>query len=161
MTSRRRALIVALGAAVALLLAMGGGAAYAYFSSHGSGSGVATAGTGPQSVTIVAATGTPTSSLQPGGSADLTLTLNNPNSFAVKITGISQNGTLTVAGDSGCTASNSGVTVPTQTGLSVTIPAGSGQVAHIANGAAMSSSSNSGCQGAQFQVPVTVTVQEG
>jgi hypothetical protein len=30
---------------------------------------------------------------------------------------------------------------------------------HVANGASMNTSSASGCQGATFQIPVTVTVQ--
>jgi hypothetical protein len=108
-------------------------------------------------VTLVGATGTVSSKLIPGATADLSLQLNNPNGYAVTVTGISQNGTVTVVGGSGCTTS--GVSVPTKAGLSVTVASGNNAVAHIPNGASMDISSDSGCQGASFHIPVTLTVQ--
>lgn len=149
-----------LGAVVALVVGIGAGAAYGYFTSSGNGSGTAITGTA-QSVTVDAATGTPSSDLIPGASADLTLTLSNPNSFAVTLTSISEIGsTVTVVGGSRCTSANSGVSVPTQSSLSINVPAGT-TIIHIPSGAAMSTSSASGCQGASFQIPVTITVQQG
>jgi hypothetical protein len=75
------------------------------------------------------------------------------------IVGIAQNGTATPEGGSGCTSSNDGVTVPTQSGLSMSLAPGT-QVLHFSGAAAMSTSSSSGCQGATFDVPVTLTVQQ-
>ncbi|HWE55775.1 MAG TPA: hypothetical protein VG435_09690, partial [Acidimicrobiales bacterium] len=108
-----------------------------------------------QAVTVVAATGTVSSKLQPGGSADLTLTINNPNSYAVTVIAVQQSGPITVSGGSGCTSDsgsepsltlgNSGVSVSTQSGLAVSVPSGSGQAVHIANGATMTTASDSGC----------------
>lgn len=144
---------------IALVIAMGGGAAYAYFTTGGHGSGVAAVGTA-QTVHVMTAAGTPSSSLQPGRSADLTLTLNNPNSYTVTISSISQNGSVTVVHPSG-TCNTTGVSIPTQTGLSVAVNPGSSVTVHISNGASMTASSDSGCQGAAFQVPVLITVQEG
>ncbi len=150
---------VLLGLVVALLLGLVGGAAWAFFTSTGTGSGTATVGS-IQPVTLLAATGTPSSALQPGAHADLTLTVKNPNSYPVSITGLTQNGAPTVSGGTGCTAGNAGVTVPHQTGLNVGVTPGTAVVVHIPNGAAMSTTSASGCQGASFHFPVTITVRK-
>jgi hypothetical protein len=152
---RRAPLVV--GAAVALVVGLAAGAAYGYFT-LGSGSGTASVGT-VQSVTVLAATGTPTSKLIPGTSADLALTLDNPNSYAVNIVSISQNGSVNAVGGIG-TCSTTGVSVPTQTGLSISVASGSSVNVDIPNGASMSTSSDSGCQGASFHIPVTITVQK-
>ncbi len=147
----------------ALLIVVTGGffgihAASAYLKAAGSGSGQATAGT-TSSVTIEAASGTVNSLLAPGASADLLVQVTNPNSFAVEITTISQNGSVTASTGSG-TCATTGVSVSTQTGLSVAVASGSHVVVHIPNGASMSTTSDNGCQGRSFTVPVTITVQK-
>ena len=146
--------------AAVILLGVAAGSAYGYWRTSGSGSGTASTGTA-QAVTIEAANGSPATKLIPGNTADLVLTLDNPNSYAVTIVGIAQNtgGSVSIVGGAGCTAGNSAVSVPTQSGLSVAVAPGSGQTVHIAKGAAMGTASNSGCQGASFQIPVNVTVQ--
>jgi hypothetical protein len=148
---------LAVGAAGALVIGLGVGAAWGYFASTGSGSGVVSVGA--KSVTVEAATGTPSSELIPGTRADLTLTLDNPNSYPLMIVSITQSGSVT-AGQSG-TCSNSAVSVPTQSGLSIPVASGEGVVVHIPNGASMGATSDSGCQGASFHIPVTITVQQG
>lgn len=153
----KRRFVIALTVAAFLTCALAGGA-LAYWRTTGSGTGAASVGTA-QSVTIVAATGTPQSSLVPGGTADLTLTLNNPNSYSVTITGVAQNGTVSPVSGGGCTGANAGVSVPAQTGLSISVPSGNGEAVHIPNGASMTTGSNSACQGVSFQIPVTLTVQ--
>jgi predicted ribosomally synthesized peptide with SipW-like signal peptide len=155
---RRRSLLL-FGAVAALVLGLSGGAAFAYFTSSGSGSGTANAGT-VSSVTVEAATGLVSNQLQPGTSGDLLITINNPNSTALKLVSVSQNGSVTVAGGSSCTGATSGVTIPTQSGLTLTIPTGTATVV-VPDGAAMSTSSASGCQGASFQVPVSISVEQG
>ena len=55
-----------------------GGTAYAYFTSSGSGSGHATTGT-MSTVTLSATAGSPSPPLDPGGSGDVSLEVNNPN----------------------------------------------------------------------------------
>ncbi len=149
-----------LGAVIALVLGLGAGTAYAYFTSTGHGSGAASAGTASP-VTVVQASGTVNSKLYPGASADLLVELNNPNSYSVNIVGVTA-GTGTVTGTSGVsTCTNTEVTVPTQTGLSIAVAPGNGILVHIPNGVAMGTTPDSGCQGATFQVPVTITVQKG
>ncbi len=156
---RRRRRARHLLAAFVLVAAMSGagGAAYAYFTTVGTGHGSATVGTA-LGVTVEAATGTVSSELIPGASADLTLTLTNPNAFAVRITSIQQNGSVTAVGGVG-TCTTSGVTVPTNNSLSVALASGSHVVVHVPNGVQMSTASESGCQGASFQIPVLITVR--
>ena len=68
-----------------------------------------------QTVTVEAVTsGSPSSTLLPGGTADLLVQLQNSASTAVTIVAISQNGPATPVGGNGCTASNDAVTVPSQ-----------------------------------------------
>jgi hypothetical protein len=156
MKSRSRAMVAFVGVAVAGLLA---GAAFAYFLGSGSGNGSATVGMA-QTVTVEAvASGSPSSTLLPGGTADLLVQLQNSASTAVTIVAISQNGPATPVGGNGCTASNDSVTVPSRTGLSISVATGT-QLVHFAGAAAMASSSASGCQGAAFDIPVTLTVQQ-
>jgi len=141
--------------AIPVVVGLGSGTAFAYFTATGSGSGVASTGT-VKAVTVIAASGMPSSKLYPGGSADLLVELDNPNSFPVTIVTISQNGSVTTV--SGCNCKTTGVSVPTQSGLNVTVASGTNILVHIPNGAAMSTASDSGCQGATFHVPVTITV---
>lgn len=136
-----------------------GGTAYAYFTSTAHGSGAASVGH-VSGLTLMAASGSASSNLSPGGAADLVVTLNNPNSFPVTIVGTAPNGNAVVhaAGIGVCT--NTGVTAAALSGLNVSVGTGSSVTVHIANGAAMSTSSDSGCQGATFEVPVTLTVEK-
>ena len=153
----KRRFLIALAAVVALTGALAGGV-LAYWRTSGSGSGAASVGTA-QAVTVVAASGTPTSSLNPGGTADLVVTLNNPNSYAVTITGIAQNGAVSPVPGGGCTGANAGVSVPTQSGLAISVASGSAQTVHIPGGAAMTAASDRSCQGVSFDLPITLTVQ--
>jgi hypothetical protein len=155
----KRKLLLAFASATVVAGALAGGA-YAYWSSHGSGSGTVSVGA-PLSVTVEAASGTPSSTLLPSGTADLLVQVTNPNAYPVTIVRISQNlsGTVSVNGGTGCTAPNAGVSVPTQVGLTVSVAPGPSVVVHIPGGASMTSGSASGCQGASFQIPVTLTVQ--
>ena len=149
---------IVVGLSGVLTLAIGGGAALAYWRTTGTGSGVASTGTA-QAVTVQAvATGSPTVKLIPGASGDLLVQLSNPNTYSVTVTGISQNGSVSPVGGSGCTGANSGVTVPSLSGLTITVAAGT-SVVTIPTGASMSLASASACQGLVFNVPVNVTVQ--
>ena len=149
-----RVLTAALVAALGLFV----GTAYASFTSSGSGSGNATTGN-LQSVAIEASA-TPTSTLLPGGKADLALTVANPNGFPVTITAVSAGtGPVTVTGAVGCSATDADVSVTAKAGLSTTLTPGTNTV-DIATGAAMGTGSASACQHATFHIPVTLTVQK-
>jgi hypothetical protein len=131
----KRRLLIALTVAAALMGVLAGGV-YAYWRTGGSGSSAASVGAA-QAVTIVAASGTPSSSLTPGGTADLVVTLNNPNTYSVTITSVSQNGAVTPVPNGSCSAANAGVSVPSQNGLTISIAPGSGQTVHIPSGTSM------------------------
>ncbi len=146
------------GGVAAIVLGIGAGAAWGYFGAQGSGSGATTIGH-VTTVTVENATGTASPELQPGGTGDLKIKINNPNSFAVTIITIQQSGTdISVSGTSACTSTNAAITVPTQTGLSVYVTAGTSTIT-ITNGVQMGTTSASACQGATFSIPITITVE--
>ncbi len=160
----RRAFVTVGGAGIAAVMAAG--PVFAFYTVAGSGNSSGTTGT-VQPLTVSPATvGSPSSTLLPGGTADLLLNVTNPNAVAVTITSVAQGGGVTVSGGSGCssdpawptTTGSSGVSIVTTTGLSISVPAGSSATVHVAGAASMTSGSASGCQGAAFQIPVTVTV---
>jgi hypothetical protein len=153
----RQWLAVVLAVATALVLAVGGGAAYGYFTSHGSGNGSGSTGS-MQTVTVAAISGqTPNTLLQPGSSGEVIVNVHNPNNFQTHLVSVTF-GTISVSGGSGCTAANSGVTLTNQPTISVAIPASSTTLVRLPGAASISTSSNSGCQGATFSATATITV---
>lgn len=133
------------------------GTAYAVFTATATGTANATVGA-LTAVKVVPAMGSPATSLFPGHFAPLRLTLTNPNPRAVTVIGIAQDGTVVVAGGTGCSAADAGVSVPTESSLSFTLTPGTHSFT-LATGASMATTSASGCQGASFQVPLTVKVR--
>lgn len=153
---RRTLLFVAV---LALVMGVGAGAAYGYFTSSGSGTGHGATGT-LQTVTVAAITGeTPNTYLQPGSPGEVIVKVHNPNTVGVHLVSVTADGSITVAGGSGCTLSNSGVTFTNQTGLSVAVGSNSTALVRMPGAASMAASSANGCQGATFNIPVTITVQ--
>jgi hypothetical protein len=132
-----------------LALLMAGGIAYAAWSQTGAGTGTAAAGT----IAPLGAVGTIGSTLYPGGSATLTVTVSNPNGRPVTVTSVALTGTVTAS--AGCTTS--GVTVSLPATVSVTVPAGGSAPVTLTNAVSMSTSSTSDCQGATFTVPLSAT----
>jgi hypothetical protein len=161
-TTRRLAAKSA-AAAVALCLATGAGGAYAYWAAVGAGSGTATNGI-MQTVAVVALVagdGTQ-NSLVPGGTADVAVRAFNPNSFPVNVQAIRGNGAATAdASHPGCTTT--GVTFidpAAPLAPAVTIPANTSVLITLPGAAAMSLASSSGCQGATFNLPVTLEARK-
>jgi hypothetical protein len=156
---RNRRFILAVSASC-LVAGLGAGAAYAYFTSTGSGSGGASVGS-MQTVTLATATDIPTTPLLPGGTGDVTLEVDNPNSFPVTLISVTQapSGTITADGNhSGCTTT--GVTFTNQTGLTKAIPAGGKVSVDLPGAVSMATTSPAGCEGATFSIPVTITAQK-
>ncbi len=153
--------MVLLVAAITLAVGIGAETAYGYFTSSGSGSGSASAGT-MQTVTVAALVGgdSPTSTLLPGGpTAEVILRVNNPNSYSVTLTSVAPNGTITASGGIGpCTTT--GVSFIAPSGPNITVNPGSDLI-DLPGAASMSTSSSSGCQGAIFSIPVTITAHKG
>lgn len=150
-------------ATVALCILGGAGTAYAYWATTGIGNGSATNGT-MQTVTVDALIPGDTlqTSLVPGGSADVVLRATNPNSHAVTVYGIAANGAVTAdAAHSGCTTTGVTFTPPAAPlAPTVTIQANTSILLTLEGAASMSAASLSACQGAQFNVPVTLEVRK-
>ncbi len=157
----RRWGVFAFGAILALVLGIGAGSAYGFLTTHGSGTGLAGIGT-MQTVTMATA-GTPSTPLLPGGSGDVVFSVTNPNSFPVSLVGaaLETGGAITPdKGHSGCTTTdgNPAVTLTVPSGdLPVSIPANTTVPINLANAATMDSSATSNCQGATFDIPLSIT----
>lgn len=148
-----------LSAALVATLSLFGGTAYAYFSGAGSGSGAARVGT-LEPITVTA-TAMASSTLLPGRKADLALHVYNPNGFSVTITAVAPDtGVTGITGGTGCTAANAAVSVVATTGLSFVLGAAVTTTVHVPTGVAMATDSYTGCQGATFHLPVTLTVKK-
>jgi hypothetical protein len=121
----------------------------------GPGNGYAKAVTA-QNLTLSDASASTVADLYPGGTGSVVVKVTNPNSFAVTVTGVSGNGTITSDKGSACDAST-GVTFTNATGLSQAVGAGATVTFTLAGKAAMSNASDNACQGAVFTIPVTLT----
>jgi hypothetical protein len=146
MTTRtwtRRLASVGVGTA-ALLLA--GGIAYAAWSALGVGRGAASSGA-PQALGVSA---TVRGTLYPDATADVLVTVSNPNPRAVTVESLALAGTVTAS--AGC--STPGVTVSLPASTTLVVPAGGNASVTIANGVSMTTASSSNCQGATFTIPL-------
>jgi hypothetical protein len=149
--------------ALALLGVTGVRSAYVYWTSPGTGSGAGSAG--PMStVTATALVGgdTPSTTLVPGGTADVILRVTNPNSVPVQLYSVVGNGAATAdSSHPGCTTTGVTFLAPASPlSPTVTVPASSTRLVHLPNAASMDVSSLSLCQGARFSLPVTVTARQ-
>jgi hypothetical protein len=142
-TWARRLTSVGIGTA-ALLLA--GGIAYAAWSALGAGTGTAASGT-PQALGVSATVG---GTLYPGASADVLVTVSNPNSAAVTVQSLALVGAVTAS--AGCTTP--GVTVSLPASTTLVVPAGGNASLNVVNGVSMTTASSSNCQGATFTIPL-------
>jgi hypothetical protein len=154
--------ILAIGVVVVAIVAMGG-AADAIWTGSGGGSGSASSAT----VTpVTLSPGTPDGSLYPGGSADVVLTVHNPNAAEVHIGSLSLD---TARGDGGyavdalhptCSVATFGFSASTNGGAGWTVPSqdrGVAGVLAIALPDAVSMDENAAneCQGATATVYLT------
>ena len=163
--TRRRPLAAALPAILALSV---GGVAYGYWSGSGGGAGSATTGT---TVPMTLTPGTAAATLYPGGTANVALTVSNPNAFPVHVGSITLDTTRETGGfavdaihsDAGCTvaAATLSFTTTQQTngGTGWTVPAKVTDVngtlsVTLTNALMMSVDAAGTCQGASFAVYV-------
>jgi len=144
--------VVVLGASLVVA-----GAASAALSATGIGATTVKTGTFvAPTVEATVAGDTPNSLLQPGGTADVLLRVHNSNTVSAHVVAVALNGTITATGGIGsCT--NPGVSFTNQTGLSISVAAGTTVVVDLPAAASMSTSAPSGCQGASFSIPVALS----
>lgn len=153
---RRRRTSLLAGALCALAIGVGAGSAFGFITSSGSGTGLVVSGQA-QHLTVSATAGTPTTPLLPGGTGDVAVEISNPNTVAVTVVSVTQNGPITADGGlSSCTPT--AVHFLDQTGLSDTIGAGQTIRLDLPGAASMDVNAPSGCEGATFAIPVTISV---
>jgi hypothetical protein len=152
-----------IGCAVVTGALIAGGAASGVWMGFGDGIGAAATQT-PVALTL--SPGTPAALLYPGGSADVVLTLSNPNSAAVHIGSLALDpaqgagGFATDAGHAGCGTGTLTFATATNAGAGWTVPGAvggtPGALATTLTGAlSMSLAAADQCQGAGFTVFLT------
>jgi hypothetical protein len=134
------------------------GIAAAYFAATGSGSGAGSTGD-----LVAASTTTPasvTGALSPGGTANVVLRIDNPNSFDITLAAVAADGAASAIGGIGtCTTTGVTFVAPTAAFLATIAALAPGQTTVTLPGAAsMTTSSESGCQNATFTIPLQLTV---
>ncbi len=145
-----------MGTVATAVVAVAAGTAAAYWITTGTGTATAQAGTAQNPTTSAVAV--TSGLLVPGGSGDVFIKVNNPNAYAVRLTAVTGNGTITAAGGSG-TCTTTAVTFASQAPTSNnTIAAGGSATFTFSGAVAMGSNPDNGCQGATFTIPVTVTI---
>lgn len=149
MTPRPRGLVLL----VAALVVVPSGSALAWWRTAGTGSGTGTAGT----VASLGATGTATALLPGGPATTVTLSVSNPNAFAVKVTSVSQDGTVTATGS--CTAAGFGF-LPANGGAGTVLAAGQSTTVVLTGAATLDTTSPAACMGATWTVPLSLAVTQ-
>jgi hypothetical protein len=140
-------------APVAVVAAISAAGAVAYFTAPGSGGSAGNVAVSLQAVTLSG--GTASSQLYPGGSADVAVTVSNPNSSPVRIGSLQLDTTQGSGGfavdgaHSGC--STSALQLAAQTGP-WTVPANGSLPIDLANAISMGAGAANACQGASFTV---------
>ena len=149
---------VALGIAASLLAS---GSAYGFWSTSGSGTATGTVTT---AAPLTLAPATPSSRIYPGGTADVAVTITNPNAFAVHIgsltldTAQGTNGFGVDNGHSGCGVGVLGLTAQTNSGDGWTVPANGGLSLQLPGALTMTTAAANACQGATFTVYLAASV---
>jgi hypothetical protein len=150
--SRNSKFIVVVAGALGIA-AVAAAVAYAAWSGTGTGSGRARATTAV-AVTITPSNGT--ADLYPGFTGgDVSFTLNNTNPYSITFTSMTAGAVTVDAGHPSCPAGS--VTVAPATGLSLVSAPGTSGPLSIADVVSMSSTAPDGCQGASFDVVLTLT----
>lgn len=153
---RRRRTAILTGAlfALAIGVGVGAGSAFGFFATPGSGTGSVTSG---QRLTVSASAGSPIAPLLPGGTGDVAVEIHNPNSVAITVVEITQDGPIT-ADTQHSSCSPTSVHFTNQTGLSETIASGQTVSLDLPDAVSMDATAPSGCEGATFEIPVTISV---
>ena len=141
--------------ALFVVIAIGGSVAVAAWLSGGTGSGFAKATTA-QALTTIDASASTSATLYPGATGNVTVDINNPNPYPVRVTSVTGNGTITSNAGAACNAST-GVAFANQTGLTLDVPAGTDASFTLTGAVSMSNASDNACQGAVFTIPVSLS----
>ncbi len=151
----RATVLIAL-AALAAALGAAGIAVAAWLSSGSGRPGVSAGNALAPTTSTVAGSAVTSGLLVPGATGTAIVTVTNPNRYTVRVLTIAPNGAATASGGVG-TCATTGVTFTAQQ-PGTALAAGAGTTLTLPGAVAMSTASETGCQGATFTVPVTVTV---
>lgn len=155
---------VFMSAVLVVIVIAAGGAASAYWGGTGSGSGSGSTGT---TAAMTLTPGIPTTSLYPGGQANVSLTISNPNNASAHIgallldTSQGTGGFAVDTGHSACALTTLGFTTQTNGGAGWTVPARIGTAngslsATLTNALSMGVDAADACQGANLTVYLKV-----
>jgi hypothetical protein len=131
------------------------GSAYGYWQTLGSGTGTATTGTASP---LTLSPGTPTDQLHPGGSADVAVTVTNPNAYAVHVgrlaldTSQGTAGFAVDAGHSACGVASLSYATQSNGGDGWDAPANGSLVLRLPGALSMTAAAANACQGATFSI---------
>lgn len=159
--ARRRGarLGISIGAVGSIVVLAGGGTAWAYI--HGGyGSGTASAKAGTEG-SVAASAPVVVGNLYPGGTADLKVTINNPDpNLTMTVLGLVSEGSASiVSGGVGCTTTGVALATPSSITPSTLSPGATNVQITFVGALSMSVGSSNGCQGATFQIPVAVSTK--
>lgn len=150
--------------AATITVTMSGGIAVAAWTSSGDGEATAKAGTATAPTTgAVPGSALTEGLLYPDGPAGTAkILVHNPNPYPVKVTTVSAAATAPTASGGIGTCATTGVTWNNRTLSSGNaVPANGSATLTLPGAVSMSGVSETGCQGAVFTIPVTVTVVSG
>jgi hypothetical protein len=105
---------------------------------------------------IVSGISSPFAALSPGRTAEMRVSVTNPNEFALTITSVVGAGAITSDKGSACNRST-GVTFANTTGLHRVVGGRQTVTFSLGGKTAMTNTSDTSCQGATFTIPVSVT----
>lgn len=154
---RSRTTVLVVLALLAAALGAAGVAVAAWFASGSGTPGLAGRTALAPTGTAVAGSAVTTGLLTPGGSGMALLAVSNPNPYRVRVATVASAGAVTASGGTG-TCATTGVTLAPQSPAGVVLAPAASATLTLPGAVAMSTASETGCQGATFTVPVTVTV---
>ncbi|HEX7309446.1 hypothetical protein [Lentzea sp.] len=143
---RRGVIVLAVATA-----ALGSGVAYAAWTSSGTGNATATAATA--TAPVVTGGAVTTGFLYPGATGTAVVTVRNPNPYPVVVSTVAPNGAVPAVGS--CPASTVSFALQNP---NTSIAAGATVAITLANSVSMIPGAVNACQGADFSIPVTVTI---
>ncbi|MCD2188889.1 hypothetical protein [Actinomycetospora soli] len=154
---RSRTTLVVVLALLAAAAAAAGVAVAAWFASGSGSPGLDGRTALAPTTTAVAGSAVTTGLLTPGSTGTAVLSVSNPNPYRVRVTTIAPAGAATASGGTG-TCATTGVAFVAQSPTGVVLAPAAGTTLTLPGAVGMSTASETGCQGATFSVPVTVTV---
>ncbi|WP_433800082.1 hypothetical protein [Actinomycetospora sp. CA-084318] len=154
---RSRSTTVVVLALLAAALGAAGVAVAAWFASGSGTPGLDGRTALAPTTAAVAGSAVTTGLLTPGSSGTAVLSVTNPNPYRVRIATVAPAGAATASGGVGACATT-GVALAAQSPAGVTLAPAASTTLTLAGAVSMSTVSETGCQGATFSIPVTVTV---